>query len=500
MQTYAGLPIYIVKTHPLEMIGMYKVLVADDEYPFVQSMIQYDWAAWNCVLVGTALNGAEALRKCRHLRPQILITDINMPVMDGMELIDEVRKIIPDIQIILFTVYKEFDYAHRALHAGVIDYILKDMHIREGIGEAVEKAKQAYTRSHRDIPAEQFSGPIVYLPSTGEDTFIAKQLEAHFTEPYGLLLSVRMEKSGKQTDVAPEKIRQLLCPEDQQIVFSEEETDVLFRKNQVQSAESFLFDLHKVIGDIQCTAACSSGIRDIRDYLIKRQANQDALDHAFYTGERGLIAVNPPWHTSAQLSEGRLHEWIRKGMECGTAEELEALVMGEILTEAMETRVSPDNIRKLFEKILYRMEMKYDVRMETTLRDDIRDAFSYDNLCSILLRNAREAVRQRNSHGKLVEDALECMEKRLEDPGLQLNGIADILGVSAGYLSKKLKDETGEGFQEVLIRLRMEKAVRLLRGTNQKVYEIALTCGYTNYRSFVKAFRNMYHVTPKRFS
>lgn len=478
---------------------MYKVLVVDDEYPFVQSMIQYDWAAWNCILVGTALNGAEALRKCRHLQPQILITDINMPVMDGIELIDEVRKLIPDIQIILFTVYKEFEYAHRALHAGVIDYILKDINIREHIGEAIEKAKSAYTLNHRESNTAQIPDRIVYLQAAGDTGIDERTLKPYFSPPYEMLLSVRMAKADMESGISPDRINTLLSDGDLQIVLNEEETDFLFKDSSKSEADNFLSDLHKAIGDIRFIAAYSIEIDDIAECIKKHRANQSALDSAFYTGAPGLIQSNISSSAAPGLTPARMNEWIQRCTSCVTPDEILSEINGEILNEAMHLCYKPSALRRMFEKILYRMELKYDLTMEPSVRDKIEKAFSYSELCDTLTEGVRDILDRENRHGKIVQEAIDCLEKRLEDPSLQLSVVAGILGVSAGYLSKKLKDETGEGFQDLLIRLRMEKAVRLLRETNKKVYEIASECGYTNYRSFVNVFQNTYHVSPKQF-
>ena len=478
---------------------MYKVLVVDDEYPFVQSMIQYDWAAWNCVLVGTALNGMEALRKCKHLQPQILITDINMPTMDGIELIDEVRKLIPDIQIILFTVYKEFEYAHKALHAGVIDYILKDLNIREHIGEAIEKAKQAYSHVQRDNPALGTSNQIVYLPSTEETDATKIILSQHFANKYGMLLSMRIAKTDLKSGITPDRIGLLLSENDLQIVLNEEESDFLIKEMSLEKGEAFLSELHKTIGDVRFVAAYSFDINGIADYFVKREENYNTINNAFYTGKLGLLSAEPALVKTSRLATGRMNDWIQKCTSCTDIDEVKSIVREAILAEAKDMQYKPSFLRKLFEKILYRMEMKYDVPVDSAEVEKIKNSFCYDELCDALIEGMDQILVKKNSHGKIVEDVIECIERKIDDPSLQLTTVADILEVSAGYLSKKLKDETGEGFQDLLIRLRMEKAVRLLRGTNKKVYEIASECGYSNYRSFVNVFQSIYHISPKQF-
>ena len=479
---------------------MYKVLLADDEYPFVQSMIQYDWAAQNCILIGTALNGADALRKCRHLQPQILITDINMPIMNGIELIDEARKIIPDIQVILLTVYKEFDYAYKALHAGVIDYILKDMKIKENLGEAIEKAKQSYSHILSDNAAAGTTNPVIYLPSEECNDFEKRILSNHFYGPYDALLSVRMAKADLRLEITSDKIGVLLSENDLQIVLNHEgEFDLLFKEMNLNDVNIFISKLHKIIGDIRFIAACSFQIRDIDDYFIKSQENNLAINNAFYKAKFGLVLTDSTLKKPPKLTNTQMNEWLQKCTSCMNYDEVIAFVQKDIFVEANKMQYEPSLLRKLFEKILYRMEMKYDLQIDSAVVKEIKNAFSFNELCDSLIRGINSIFSHKNMHGKIVDDVVEYIERMIDSPSLQLTTVADAFGVSAGYLSKKLKDETGEGFQELLIRLRMEKAVHLLRDTNKKVYEIASECGYSNYRSFVKAFESIYHISPKRF-
>lgn len=85
------------------------------------------------------------------------------------------------------------------------------------------------------------------------------------------------------------------------------------------------------------------------------------------------------------------------------------------------------------------------------------------------------------------------------ETSLQLAQVAEYVCISPGYLSKKLKDEAGQTFQEMLIRMRMEYAAEVLKNSGRKVYEVAEMVGYENYRSFAAAFSNYYGVSPKKY-
>nr|HML49769.1 response regulator [Clostridia bacterium] len=135
---------------------MYRVLVVDDDAPFVESLAGMPWDAQGCGLVGVAFNGEEALAKCEALLPDIIITDIAMPLMDGIALMEHVLRRHPNTQFILLTVHKSFDYALHAIQAGAVDYIVKDMHLRNNLPASLEKAvKRLSLLRGRSSPAAQ---------------------------------------------------------------------------------------------------------------------------------------------------------------------------------------------------------------------------------------------------------------------------------------------------------------------------------------------------------
>lgn len=119
------------------MIGM---VIADDELIIRQGLTSIDWNRYGIMVLGTAENGNEALSIIISKHPQILITDIRMPGMDGLKLIEAAKEQVPEIQSILLTGYEDFNYAKTAISLGAIDYILKPSDPDEII-EAVLKAK-----------------------------------------------------------------------------------------------------------------------------------------------------------------------------------------------------------------------------------------------------------------------------------------------------------------------------------------------------------------------
>lgn len=119
---------------------MYKVLLAEDE-DMIRNGIRYstDWLNYDCVVVGEAANGQEGLDRIRELKPDIVVTDINMPIMDGITMIEEGLK-LHTFSSVIISGYDEFRLAKRAIHLGVSDFLVKPLE-EEQLIKALESAK-----------------------------------------------------------------------------------------------------------------------------------------------------------------------------------------------------------------------------------------------------------------------------------------------------------------------------------------------------------------------
>lgn len=117
---------------------MYKVAIIDDEPLIVEGLSKtMAWEKWNCQVAGCAYDGREGMELIRRERPDIIITDINMPEMDGLMMIAGLKSEFPDMQLIILTGYQEFEYARRAIELGVSRFLLKPSKMNELI-EAIE--------------------------------------------------------------------------------------------------------------------------------------------------------------------------------------------------------------------------------------------------------------------------------------------------------------------------------------------------------------------------
>ncbi len=155
---------------------MYKVAIIDDEPLIVEGLSKtIAWEKWNCQVAGTASDGTEGMELIREKRPDIVITDICMPKMDGLKMIAGLKSEFPDMQLIILTGYREFEYARKAIELGVTRFLLMPSKMNE-----LEEAVDAVTKR-----LEQTQMPVFSLSSTEPESGVEPAKQAETEEENG---------------------------------------------------------------------------------------------------------------------------------------------------------------------------------------------------------------------------------------------------------------------------------------------------------------------------
>ena len=109
-----------------------RLLIVDDEAVILRGLQEtYDWESMGYEVVGTALDGEEALPMIDTLRPDVIMTDIKMRRMDGLKLMEQVKESHPDISFVILSAYKDFEYAKQAIRNGALSYLVKPIDDKE---------------------------------------------------------------------------------------------------------------------------------------------------------------------------------------------------------------------------------------------------------------------------------------------------------------------------------------------------------------------------------
>jgi len=485
---------------------MYRVLIVDDEVPFLQSLEEFEWEKYDCRCVGKATNGEEALAKCHKLAPHIVISDINMPVVDGLSLLSAIQNEYPEIQVILLTVHRDFDYARQAIKLGACDYLVKDMDFRLQLPAVLEKAKKYFEQPIKLNSLARLlhkSGHMLVLESSDVLKAYSEEINNFLKKFSGTLITARL--------LYPcESIYQLITALDSMPGLIEEGVGLIVRSRYCfelilkQSLQNSVAWLKKIIEENKAQLnlnninyAVTSLGEGVNGYIDAHNANMLMIERGFYKKQPKIILTTKTEFET--LRDDVLKDLLRRAELLIGGEKAAEKFIFDIKEEAIKKNYLPKMVRSAFNQILYKYEFRYAASADDEAHKYIMDAPDINSLADKVLETLKNIHKNQNNYSYIISRALEYMISNLGNTSLQLNEVAEHVCISPGYLSKKLKEETGQTFQEMLIRLRMEYAADILKNSNKKVFEVAEIVGYENYRSFAAAFSNYFGVSPKKY-
>jgi len=519
---------------------MFKVLLVDDERVILDGISRFvNWQALGTELAGTARNGLEALEIITSHQPDIVITDILMPGMDGLELIAKVRELELPVQFIMLSGFSDFEYARQALRYGVKEYLLKPCN-EEMISRAItEVIKEVEQRRHKERFMERLQAEFRQaLPHAREQLF--KEFVTNKTygkrdwERYRDLLGIRSDETRVRLILfeledshefehlfALKNIALDIIGHDQlllstaigsQVVLlvedeSEEISDALY--GRVDQIKRIFYEYYKI--DTSIALSDAGQIGDAR--RMYREA-LSLISHRFYLEEGSLITRNDVMSMEenrtgkadidVQIDEERLGMLIR----AGRTEEVQAMI-GEYFDRLASLRLEA-SMTKTYAITLYLSIIRHDPERTKHMMAEIASLDSIHTLTGLqsfvekaaLEIAGRNYESNRSKQSAIIRKVLEIIRSNLGNPELSLNSVAqEMLYMNPDYLGKLFKKETGEKFSNYVTRLRMEKAIEMItRSGDAKIFEIAESLGYgDNPQYFSKVFKKYTGFTPSEF-
>ena len=512
---------------------MFTLMIVDDEPTIRKGLTQFiHWDTLDVELIGEASDGAKALVQIREKRPDIVITDIRMPNMDGLELVRALAEEIPETKVILLTGYADFSYAQEALRYGVVDFVLKPTS-KDKISSAIKLAQEKILIERKAESA--LAGDLAIL----REQFL-EQLTRGFAEASGI------EKRIATFDIKLDKY--FLAA----FQFSECETErrqrnILSLKNMVSvlnnDGYTYFFNGNMVFTLFRTTVelptppkAVLESCREIADTVnnfsetrvsvgLSRLKNGVAELPA--AGEEAIFALSRQFFTDEEFSV--CSSPISKENELqGGGEHLpidEAAFLCN--AEAMLSSYDFDGIKNSIKA--------YFVHQNSTVanaRNTINTCVQLYYICTrVLSRNGRETLdaalqssvsqgssmtalkntvfqiieetERRLRHGSqknspTVSDAVEYIAKHYAE-SLHLSDIADYVHINPQHLCRVFKKELGETINEYITRIRIDEAKRLLSDERKLAYEVAELVGFKDAAYFSLIFKKITGQSPKNF-
>ena len=490
---------------------MYKVLLVDDER-FIRKSIRnrVDWGKLGLSVEGEASNGVEALEMLELLRPQIVLVDIRMPLMDGLALIAEAQKRYPGIRYVITSAYSDFAYAKKAIQLGVEDYILKPIDEQEleklltRLVHEIDEMLLAH-RLKEQVLAGQNS-PKMKGSRIAAIAFYVKESEGMD----GILAGNLREKLVEEGRAELFYLREYSCGECYVFLVNDDR----IKEEQLRDAVEAVWER---IGAKKGAASWSDAVEETEIERAAGQAVRRLKRKIFCPGKKLLprYVMAPDWEAKKAQRDARQTK-IREAMNSVYQHQMkdDYKMMEAELWQLPELIVHPDNTISVIEAaiselvILFRRIMggqgdeteskilfhgvtgkDYLLRFET--QEELKEALT-EIIDGVLRRYGRKEEQG-------IVDRVRAYIRDNYGEDLSTTELAGLFFLNSKYLSAVFKEKTGMNLTAYIEAVRMEKAKQLLRDGRLSVSEAALHTGYSDPNYFSKVFKRYTGLSPKLY-
>lgn len=485
---------------------MLHILVADD-MPLQVRMLQESIRQMRPQdEVVTAQNGEEVLRILRQRPVDLVLSDIRMPCMDGLELLGHIRRMAPRTKVIFITGYALFEYAQQALRQGAVDFLVKPVEAAE-LGRKLDEWDERFAREREEnseIERQRLQLTLQRFLCTPRDQLTDEDAAALRGLGEGWIAAVQMPEPREAERIARAATAMLSCGVEltghPYAVTPSAERHMLFLVVQGREAEQAA--LLTVLGRAAQENGLRIGLSEHRaDLLLEGfeacRAARQGVDDAFYAGEPACLCKAARGPCAPDLIRpDELHRLLL----CEKPERTRTL-------EGLFARVAaarPD-VTHLLEGSVYNI-----IRCGEMLGPSaapVTAAFAAH------MRQARCFADYRTLVSGCMEDLAAGASDALERSGdpisrcilylqrnyaeqISVEDMARRFYLTPNYFSALFKKRTNQRFVEYLTNLRLEKAAEQLRTTDDYVYAITQRCGYLDERYFIRQFQKHYHMSP----
>lgn len=522
---------------------MYKLYIVDDEAAIRNGIEKsIPWGQWGFEVIAVCADGQEAVNQLENNMPDVVLSDIRMPNMDGVELMQHLNANYPQVKIVISSGYSDFEYLNMSIKSKVTEYLLKPTDIDE-FEQVFKRLKQkmdeerAQTREHDESVTRHFNNWLSnLLKGTALDDdairFMPSLLKMGISLENAVVTVINIdERAGDEQRTVNELKRRIsnICTSvacDLSFVYFLTGDGVLTGVYGALNDKFIEYDIirsHIVsiqeIVKAQTTATVSAGISNLcseADMLPQafEQANCCA-SQSLFTGNESIFCFNM---IDAERPESFAYfetEIIQKSILAQNYDalksELERVFDGFGAGPMREYKfVDRICLSLLFHVSLWGLQ--YNVFAEDVLRSlgtTYTDIYRCDSLqkkkdfvLSILfalqleLGSKREKGKRTNSVANRVRD---FVDKEYCKNIMSLDYVAAHVQKTVAYVSRVFKNEIGCNFSDYLTYKRVNKAIELLADHNTKIYEIAQQCGYADTSNFIKVFKKTQGVSPAEY-
>jgi two-component system response regulator YesN len=514
---------------------MLRVLVVDDEAIVLESVSQVLMSQFKGIQIETARNSREGLIKVEHFRPNIIMTDIKMPGMNGIEFIERIRKVDKVVKIIIVSAHDHFEFAKEAVKYGVEDYVLKPLtksKLIELISQVSEKVDMEEEKRNKELDnIERYYQSIQLVEANFFNSLLLNRNILKYMPQYreileiplerGAVLNIEFDKLASETDAAElshynKKLYD--CADylkthikyhrpaivsnpflNRVFAYVEGEVDRLFWINLVQTImERFKMRVRIGLGSVkpidQLRDSYSESLLAMRvseEAVCSIQAIKEieASYEGFDQSARAMFDYfshrNKGFKLALKHFEGEYIKMMgsKLGLEYAEAVLTEMMVkMHERCSNILSKNRKDEEYRHFLSELSSNSSMTKLKVFEKT----VNDWFS------------KYVKIQSDSFSKVTLGAMDILKANYNSE-VTLEEAALALSVTPQYLSKVFKEDTGMTFKEYMTELRLEESKQLLKRGDYSIKEICFKVGYNDTSYFIRAFKKYEGLTPKDY-
>jgi two-component system response regulator YesN len=515
---------------------MYRLILVDDEAIIrdgISSCIP--WEQNGFMLSGMFEHGIQALDYLKNNPVDVVISDINMPRMDGLELSGHISRSFPKTEVIILTGYDDFEYAQEAVKYHVREFLLKPITAEE-LGNVLREVK-ADLDEKREVEARQEqmkekleqSFPLLrerflYRLASGrlEADIIRRRKEYFQWYDLGgcyqiIMFEIPVTWNELERIALSEKIRSELGEYDDLFADQEENLVILLQEEDEEGLNTRARECARMayrevssLRKEQIAAGCGQVVRNITDLPGSFKGARNALDYSKVLGLSQIVFIDQVRSRKTispegfNLISGRILDQLKEGGRRQTQEAMEELF------RYMESHYLTMNEAAYYFIRLHSILLYFLQEMDLSLEDETLLSYQPNSFHSLhdahhffdrLISEIENRIRMRRQEMMVsrVEKAKRIIAEQYGNPTFSLTEMCDQLYLSTSQFSVLFKEGTGQTFVEYLTAYRINVAKRLLKTTGLKSYEIAEQAGYSDPRYFSLLFKKHTNLTPMEY-
>jgi len=529
---------------------MFKAMLVDDDFPVVQYWSQaIPWEELGFQFQGGFESGFQAMEHAREEVPDLLITDIGMPEMNGLELIASIKAINPKLQAVILSCHNDFQFAQKAVKLNVAEYMLKETLELNNMVELLNRIKgkmaeeanleqlnqqlSQYVNENKSVLKTKFLRDLINNPlRTSQQAEEARKYKLDFDQtpylpvlcyfdafhgpnqklPAGDIWSFAVENIMEEIFTARKHGICFGCqPNEFMLFFPKSQGNSMIIHRQIDQTLGEILHALKKFLKLDVSFIIGPMIYRFGEVKEKAACLLNSGDQQFFTKYGSIVYYKSPELTSNDifLHYTQAAEQFTMAIIQKSETELEEIV-ARWMTHIQKEKYKPEFVKEWVIKILLEIKMKFNSLQKfqssylvKILHRTIGDIKTIYQLQEFMTNFAKEIIglMQQSSQPTIRAEIMEAqryvmlnLEKKIT-----LADVADHIYLNASYFSRLYKKETGENFIDYVTRIKMERAKELLNQTNYTVEDISYRLGYDNTSYFNKTFKNFTNLTPYKY-